>query len=106
SAAPMRNRRIRAALPRAPDGACGASFAAISLPCHLRRQRFRGQYIFADHDCGASSMTEPSGHPVTAAAPSAGQTDTAAEASLFSQLDMMIRALWASPARGAIVAIT
>jgi len=43
---------------------------------------------------------------VTAAAPSAGQTDTAAEASLFSQLDMMIRALWASPARGAIVAIT
>lgn len=51
-------------------------------------------------------MTEPSGHPVTAAALSAGQTDTAAEASLFSQLDMMIRALWASPARGAIIGIT
>ena len=47
-------------------------------------------------------MTEPSGHPVTAAAPS----DSAAEASLFAQLDMMIRALWASPARGAIIGIT
>jgi putative ATP-binding cassette transporter len=47
-------------------------------------------------------MAEPSGETVTAAA----QTTPGAEASLLSQLDMMVRALWASPARGAIGAIT
>jgi len=47
-------------------------------------------------------MAEPSGQTVAAA----GQADGAAEASLFSQLDMMVRALWASPARKAIVALT
>jgi len=47
-------------------------------------------------------MAEPSGHPVT----EAGQSDSGAEASLFSQLDMMVRALWASPARSAIVGLT
>ena len=46
-------------------------------------------------------MAEPLGQTVTAAGP----TDSAAEASLFSQLDMMFRALWASPVRGAIVAL-
>ncbi len=35
-----------------------------------------------------------------------GKADSLMEASLFSQLDMMIRALWASPARSAIVGIT
>jgi putative ATP-binding cassette transporter len=47
-------------------------------------------------------MAEPSGQTVTAA----GQTGAAAEAGLLSQLDMMLRALWASPARGAIASIT
>ncbi|HEY6515039.1 MAG TPA: SbmA/BacA-like family transporter, partial [Steroidobacteraceae bacterium] len=47
-------------------------------------------------------MAEPSGQTVTAA----GQAGPAEEASLFAQLDMMLRALWASPARGAIAAIT
>ncbi|MGH8202691.1 MAG: ABC transporter ATP-binding protein/permease [Steroidobacteraceae bacterium] len=47
-------------------------------------------------------MAEPSGQTVTAA----GQTGTGAEASLLSQLDMMLRALWGSPARSAIAAIT
>ncbi|HJS92297.1 MAG TPA: ABC transporter ATP-binding protein/permease [Steroidobacteraceae bacterium] len=39
-------------------------------------------------------------------AASDGQTAGAAPARLVSQLDMMIRALWASPARNAIVALT
>ncbi|MDE2263744.1 MAG: ABC transporter ATP-binding protein/permease, partial [Gammaproteobacteria bacterium] len=47
-------------------------------------------------------MTDPSGETVTAAA----ETGGTAEASLLSQLDMMVRALWASPARGAIVGLT
>jgi vitamin B12/bleomycin/antimicrobial peptide transport system ATP-binding/permease protein len=47
-------------------------------------------------------MAEGSGN----AAPAAGQIDAGADASLLSQLDMMFRALWASPARGAIAAIT
>lgn len=47
-------------------------------------------------------MAEPSGETLTAV----GDTGTPTEASLVSQLDMMIRALWASPARGAIVGIT
>jgi putative ATP-binding cassette transporter len=47
-------------------------------------------------------MAEPSGQTVTAA----GHTGAGAEASLLSQLDMMLRALWGSPARGAIAAIT
>ncbi|HEY6514585.1 MAG TPA: ABC transporter ATP-binding protein/permease [Steroidobacteraceae bacterium] len=47
-------------------------------------------------------MAEPSGRTVTAA----GQAGAPAEASLVSQLDMMLRALWGSPARGAIAAIT
>ena len=47
-------------------------------------------------------MAEPSDS--TAAA--AGPPDTAAQASLVSQLDMMVRALWASAARNAIIAIT
>jgi vitamin B12/bleomycin/antimicrobial peptide transport system ATP-binding/permease protein len=38
--------------------------------------------------------------------PSAGQTDASADAGLMSQLDMMFGALWASPTRGAIAAIT
>ncbi|MFI4884165.1 MAG: ABC transporter ATP-binding protein/permease [Steroidobacterales bacterium] len=46
-------------------------------------------------------MTEPSGPTVTAAADAGHMT----EASLFSQLDMMIRALWSSPARGAIIGL-
>jgi vitamin B12/bleomycin/antimicrobial peptide transport system ATP-binding/permease protein len=46
-------------------------------------------------------MAEPSGN--TAAA--VGQSASAAQASLFSQLNMMIRALWASPARSAIVGL-
>ena len=36
----------------------------------------------------------------------AGQIDPNADAGLMSQLDMMFRALWSSPARGAIAAIT
>jgi putative ATP-binding cassette transporter len=47
-------------------------------------------------------MAENSGETLTAVA----DAGTTTEASLLSQLDMMIRALWASPARGAIVAIT
>ena len=47
-------------------------------------------------------MTEPSGETLTAA----GDTGAPMEASVVSQVDMMIRALWASPARGAIVGIT
>jgi len=47
-------------------------------------------------------MAESSGNT----APAAGQIDAAADAGLVSQLDMMLRALWASPARGAIAAIT
>ena len=47
-------------------------------------------------------MSEPSGNT----APTAGQTDSATEASLLAQLDMMFRALWASPARGAIITLT
>jgi putative ATP-binding cassette transporter len=47
-------------------------------------------------------MAEASGNT----APAAGQIDAGADASLLSQLDMMIGALWASPARGAIAAIT
>ncbi|HUN72776.1 MAG TPA: ABC transporter ATP-binding protein/permease [Steroidobacteraceae bacterium] len=47
-------------------------------------------------------MADPSGQTVTAA----GQAGNPAEASLWSQLDMMFRALWASPARGAIAALT
>jgi vitamin B12/bleomycin/antimicrobial peptide transport system ATP-binding/permease protein len=46
-------------------------------------------------------MAEPSGQTVTAV----GQTDGTADPSLFSQLDMMFRALWASPARNAIVGL-
>jgi vitamin B12/bleomycin/antimicrobial peptide transport system ATP-binding/permease protein len=51
---------------------------------------------------GVSSMTEPSGN--TAA--NAGQTAADAQASLSSQLGMMVRALWASAARNAILALT
>ena len=47
-------------------------------------------------------MAEPS--ESTAAA--AGPADAAGHASLFSQLEMMIRALWASSARNAIMALT
>ena len=47
-------------------------------------------------------MAEPSGQTVTAAGPA----DSTTEASLFSQLDMMFRALWSSPARDAIAALT
>jgi vitamin B12/bleomycin/antimicrobial peptide transport system ATP-binding/permease protein len=46
-------------------------------------------------------MAEPSGETMAAAADSG-----ATEASLFSQLDMMVRALWASPARGAVIGLT
>lgn len=46
-------------------------------------------------------MTESPGHTVSAAAEAGNIT----EASLFSQLDMMIRALWSSPARGAIIGL-
>jgi vitamin B12/bleomycin/antimicrobial peptide transport system ATP-binding/permease protein len=46
-------------------------------------------------------MAEPPGQTVTAI----GQADGAAEPSLFSQLDMMFRALWASPARNAIAGL-
>jgi len=44
-------------------------------------------------------MAEPSAPPVAAAGPAG----SSAQVRLFSQLDMMIRALWASPARRAIV---
>jgi vitamin B12/bleomycin/antimicrobial peptide transport system ATP-binding/permease protein len=47
-------------------------------------------------------MAEPSGNTATAV----GQSASAAEAKLFSQLDMMIRALWASPARSATAGLT
>ncbi|MFZ0498734.1 MAG: ABC transporter ATP-binding protein/permease [Steroidobacteraceae bacterium] len=47
-------------------------------------------------------MAEPSGNT----APIAGPSDDAAQIGFLSQLDMMFRALWASPARGAIAAIT
>ena len=47
-------------------------------------------------------MAEPSGGTATAA----GQIPAAAEPGLVSQLDMMVRALWASSARGAIIALT
>jgi putative ATP-binding cassette transporter len=39
-------------------------------------------------------------------APQSGQTSGAGQESLFSQLDMMFRALWASPARNMISALT
>jgi putative ATP-binding cassette transporter len=51
-------------------------------------------------------MAEPSGQTMTAAGDTDGKADGAAEATLFSQLDMMVRALWASPARDAIIGIT
>ncbi|MGH8149769.1 MAG: ABC transporter ATP-binding protein/permease [Steroidobacteraceae bacterium] len=47
-------------------------------------------------------MAEPSGHT----APSITQTAAAAHPSLLSQLDMMTRALWASPARNAVLVLT
>ncbi len=47
-------------------------------------------------------MAEASGNT----APAAGQMDASTDAGLLSQLDMMVGALWASPARGAIAAIT
>lgn len=47
-------------------------------------------------------MAEPSGQTMAAAA----ETGSPTEASLFSQLDMMVRALWASPARRAIIVLT
>ncbi|MGH8298047.1 MAG: ABC transporter ATP-binding protein/permease [Steroidobacteraceae bacterium] len=47
-------------------------------------------------------MAEPSGNTATAVEQSA----SVSQANLFSQLDMMIRALWASPARSAIVGLT
>jgi putative ATP-binding cassette transporter len=47
-------------------------------------------------------MAESSGNT----APAAGQIDPNADAGLMSQLDMMVRALWGSPARDAIGAIT
>ncbi|MGB6486821.1 MAG: ABC transporter ATP-binding protein/permease [Steroidobacteraceae bacterium] len=47
-------------------------------------------------------MAESSGNTAPPAAP----TDATADPGLMSQLDMMIGALWASPARGAIAAIT
>src|ERR1700677_1954509 len=53
------------------------------------------------HWPGVPRMAEASGNT-----PAAGQIDAGADASLLSQLDMMIGALWASPARGAIAAIT
>jgi putative ATP-binding cassette transporter len=43
--------------------------------------------------------------PAKSTAPAVGQPDTSAHASLFSQLDMMVRALWASSARNAIMAL-
>ncbi|HEX8755932.1 MAG TPA: ABC transporter ATP-binding protein/permease [Steroidobacteraceae bacterium] len=46
-------------------------------------------------------MTGSPEHTVAAAA----DTGDITEASLFSQLDMMIRALWSSPARGAIIGL-
>ena len=46
-------------------------------------------------------MAEPSKSTATAA----GQADTSPHASLASQLDMMVRALWASSARNAIMAL-
>ena len=46
-------------------------------------------------------MAEPSGQTVM----TVGETGNPAQASLFSQLDMMIRALWASPARNAIAGL-
>jgi putative ATP-binding cassette transporter len=50
-------------------------------------------------------MAEPAGQTVTAAGQADSKADSPMEASLFSQLDMMIRALWASPARGAIIGL-
>ena len=47
-------------------------------------------------------MAEPSENTATAA----GQADASGHASLFAQLDMMVRALWASSARNAIIALT
>jgi putative ATP-binding cassette transporter len=47
-------------------------------------------------------MAEPSENTATAA----GQAGISGHASLFSQLDMMMRALWASSARNAILALT
>ena len=47
-------------------------------------------------------MAEPSANTAT----SPGQTTATGQARLVSQLDMMIRALWASPPRNAIVALT
>ena len=43
--------------------------------------------------------------PATSTATAAGQADATAHASLVSQLDMMIRALWASSARKSIMAL-
>src|SRR6185312_15344872 len=59
------------------------------------------RHTFADRDYAASSMAEPSKSTATAA----GQADTSPHASLASQLDMMVRALWASSARNAIMAL-
>jgi vitamin B12/bleomycin/antimicrobial peptide transport system ATP-binding/permease protein len=47
-------------------------------------------------------MAEPSKNTATAV----GQTDSITPASLASQLDMMVRALWCSPARSAILGLT
>src|SRR5579872_526740 len=51
-------------------------------------------------------MAEHPGETLTAVGQGDGKTGGTPEASLLSQLDMMIRALWASPARGAILGIT
>src|SRR5579883_3407996 len=51
----------------------------------------------------------PSGAPIPGSAPSSGdaaQAADVAQASLAAQLDMMIGALWASPARNAILSLT
>jgi putative ATP-binding cassette transporter len=49
-----------------------------------------------------SEKTAPTAAPTAAAAPAAGVS----QASLAAQLGMMVRALWASPARNAVVALT
>ncbi|MDE2447779.1 MAG: ABC transporter ATP-binding protein/permease [Gammaproteobacteria bacterium] len=49
-------------------------------------------------------MAEPSGSTATATA--AGPADSAAQTSLFSQLDMMAQSLWSSPVRNTIASLT
>ena len=54
------------------------------------------------HSPGVPRMAEASGNT----APTAEEIEATADAGLVSQLDMMLKALWASPARGAIIWIT